>query len=345
MGKNIVFCADGTWQVPRSNTNVYQLFKGLTTSSTQIAFYDDGIGADATGVAHVLDGAFGDGILQAVKDGYTKIAHVYEKGDDIFLFGFSRGAYTARSVAGMIAVCGLPTGAFDQNLVDQAFTAYRNPDQRQTIFPTLTQYQLEDCCIRMVGVWDTVGALGIPAIFGGVDEEKYGFLDTGLHPDVKNAFQCLAIDERRRQFPATLWTSVPNADQMIEQIWFAGCHGDVGGGTPTGGGVDETTTLSSITLSWMLSKAISLGLVFDAATTALATPPAAKFALDLLHETWNPVFGLPQSRVIALDSHIGDSVQVRITYALTYAPPNLTIAGGSLAGSYTIETVVNENEI
>src|ERR1017187_9135630 len=103
MSKRIVFCADGTWQAPVNNTNVYRLYKALTVSSDQVTFYDDGIGADDTGINRILQGAFGQEIFQKILDGYTKISHVYEAGDEIFLFGFSRGAYTARSLAGMIA--------------------------------------------------------------------------------------------------------------------------------------------------------------------------------------------------------------------------------------------------
>src|SRR6201999_3695911 len=112
-----------------------------------------------------------------------------------FLFGFSRGAFTARSLAGMIAICGLPSGSFTDNCVAQAFSAYRDPVNRATLLAGLGSCGLYDAPIQMIGVWDTVGSLGIPAIFGGIDEGKFGFLDTGLHPDVKSAYQCLAIDE------------------------------------------------------------------------------------------------------------------------------------------------------
>ena len=96
MSKRIVFCADGTWQAPVNNTNVYRIYKALTVKSDQVTYYDDGVGADASGLDRVLDGAFGQGLLQKIQDGYTKIAHVYEAGDELFLFGFSRGAYTVR---------------------------------------------------------------------------------------------------------------------------------------------------------------------------------------------------------------------------------------------------------
>jgi uncharacterized protein (DUF2235 family) len=343
MAKRIVFCADGTWQAPVNNTNVYRLYKALTVASDQVTFYDDGVGADATGLDRVLDGAFGQGILQKIQDGYTKIAHVYEPGDEIFLFGFSRGAYTARSLAGMIANCGLPAGAFSDDCVTQAFAAYRDPLNRASILAGLAKCGLAAATIQMVGVWDTVGSLGIPAIFGGVDEKIYGFLDTGLHPDIKNAYQCLALDEKRAQFPATLWTSAPSAGQTIEQVWFSGCHGDVGGGTAQAGGVDAGTRLCDFTMGWMLSKAQSLGITVDPAVAAQYGTLSAAFALDAIRETWSPADGLPKLRPVAPNAEVSNSVAVRLKYALTYIPGSLAVDNGTLADGYSLVTLVDEN--
>ena len=345
MPKKIVFLADGTWQLPRNNTNVYKLYKGLPQSSDQVAFYDDGIGSESAGFTRALDGILGDGILEKVKSGYTQISHVYESGDEVFLFGFSRGAYTARSVGGMIAACGLPAGGFDDALVEGAFAAYRDPAHRAELLAALAKYKLEQPIIQMIGVWDTVGALGIPAIFGGVDTDKYGFLDTSLSPKVKNAFQCMSIDERRREFPVTQWTSPPVPGQTIEQVWFAGCHGDIGGGTTAGGGVDDSTTLSDISLSWILNKAVGQGLTFDPAFLNLYTMPPAKYSLDLLHESWLPVFGLPVWRPIDPNASISNSVAVRLEYALTYAPQNLTVPDGKLDPGYSIVNTVDLDAI
>jgi len=133
MGKRIAFCADGTWDNSAKNTNVYKLFKSLTVSADQIPFYDDGVGANGDPVWKLAGGAFGTGLWQKIKDGYTKIAHVYEAGDPLFIFGFSRGAFTARSLAGMIAACGLPTKNFTDDLVETAFNAYRAKDDRQSL--------------------------------------------------------------------------------------------------------------------------------------------------------------------------------------------------------------------
>lgn len=343
MAKRIVFCADGTWQAPLNNTNVYRMYKALEVSSDQITFYDDGVGADATGLNRILDGAFGQGLLDKIQDGYTKIAHVYEAGDQVFLIGFSRGAYTARSLAGMIATCGLPTGSFTDSCVAQAFTAYRNPTQCAAILAGLGACNLQQAAIQMVGVWDTVGSLGIPAIFGGVDDKNYSFLDTTLHPCVKNAYQCLALDEKRMQFPATIWDGPPAAGQTMEQVWFSGCHGDVGGGTLVGGPVDAGTRLCDITMAWMMTKAQLCGLTFvDAAKSMMAILPA-EAALDSIRETWTPVDGPPHLRPVAANAEVGNSVAVRLKYALTYVPGSLTVSDGALADGYSMVDVVGED--
>jgi uncharacterized protein (DUF2235 family) len=333
MSKRIVFCADGTWDTTQNDTNVYKLFKAATITSDQVAFYDDGVGSDGTPLEKLAGGAMGEGIFQKIRDGYTKIAHVYNQGDDIFIFGFSRGAFTARSLAGMIAICGLPTGDFDDDLVNAAFQAYRNPSQRVAF---TSQYPaLFDAKLKMVGVWDTVGSLGIPAIIGGVDPIKYGFLDTNLHPDVLNAYQALAIDERREEFPPTLWTppAPPVPGHALEQVWFCGVHCDIGGGYPE-------TGLSDITFSWMIGKAQSLGLELDPAVAAQYALLDPKFALDQLHDSWSVLWLFPKSRTIADDSTLSNSVAIRCEYGGDYHPGNLKYDELMPAASYQIEQVV-----
>ena len=266
MSKRIIYCADGTWDSSSNKTNLYTFYKALTTTAQQLPFYDDGVGAGGNFLTKLIGGAFGTGLWHEIKEGYTAIAHVYEEGDEVYLFGFSRGAYTARSLGGMIAAAGLPTANFDDDLVGLAFNAYRDKEDRAEILAALGKYTLVAAKITMIGVWDTVGSLGIPALIGEVDPVIYGFLDTALHPDVLNAYQAMAIDERRREFPATPWTSKPLPGQTIEQVWFAGVHGDVGGGYPE-------TGLSDITLSWMMGKAKALGVEFDdGAWTRYGTP-------------------------------------------------------------------------
>jgi uncharacterized protein (DUF2235 family) len=335
MSKSIIFCADGTWDSPQNDTNVYKLFRAIPITSGQVAFYDDGVGSDGTPIEKLAGGAVGDGLFQKIKDGYTKIAHVYEQGDEIYIFGFSRGAFTARSLAGMIAVCGLPTANFDDNLVNTAFQAYRNKAQRAALLASLNNYSMFNAQIKMIGVWDTVGALGIPALFGKVDPILYGFLDTSLHPNVLNAYQALAIDERRQEFPPTLWTppSPPVAGQVLEQVWFSGVHCDVGGGYPE-------TGLSDITFSWMIGKAMSLGLQIDANVSTQYASLDAKFALDQIHESWNLLWLFPKSRTIPKNSTLSNSVAIRCEYGNSYQPENLTLDKGTPATSYQAIQVV-----
>jgi uncharacterized protein (DUF2235 family) len=340
MGKRIIFCADGTWDEPGKNTNVYKIYKALTTSAEQIPYYDDGVGSDGILIQKLAGGALGAGLFQKIKDGYTKIAHAYEEGDETFIFGFSRGAYTARCLAGMIAICGLPTQNFTDDVVETAFNAYRNKDQRAALLAELNKNcDLFDAKLSMVGVWDTVGSLGIPAIFGGVSPLLYGFLDTTLHPDVLNAYHALAIDERRAEFPATLWTS-PSPGQTLEQVWFTGVHCDVGGSYPDD---SDGSALSDLTLAWMMSKAAALGLEFDSSVQSrYALPMDPKLALDTKHESWNVLWAFPKRRPVAIDSTLADSVYVRAVHDSSYRPGNLSFTNGELASGYGKASVISQ---
>ena len=339
MSKRIVFCADGTWDTSSQNTNVYKIYKSLLVKADQVTFYDDGVGANGDPLWRLVGGAFGTGLWQKIKDGYTKIAHVYEAGDSLFLFGFSRGAYTARSLAGMIAACGLPTKNFTDDLVNTAFQAYRQKDKRQELLDSLKDCDMYDARISMVGVWDTVGSLGIPSLIGAVDPVVYGFLDTSLHPDVLNAYQALAINEKRAEFPATLWTSPPAPGQTVEQVWFCGVHSDVGGGEP--GDLSGTSALSDIPLAWIMSKASALGLQFDPAVLAqYALPLDPEYSLDVEHSSWNVLWGFPRMRPISKDSILANSVVIRSEHDNSYRPSNLTFDNSVLSALYGIEPVV-----
>lgn len=334
MPKNIVVCTDGTWDNTTDGTNVVKMSRMLLRTAQQVVFYDDGVGVDGTALQKLMGGAMGDGIFQKVKNGYSQVAQVYEQGDSLFFFGFSRGAYTARSIAGMIAVCGLPTGGFDDTLVETAFNAYRNPDQRAALLATLARYSLYDAPITMVGVWDTVGALGIPALFGGV-EADYQFLNTGLHPDVRNAYHAVSIDERRAEFPPTLWqpSNPPVPGQTLEQVYFAGVHCDVGGGYPE-------TQLSDITFGWMAGKARALGALFNETALAPYLTITADYAAGTQHESWSPLWIAPKTRMIAPGVSLSNSVAMRYQKVPTYRPANLTVPGGVFIPTYTLEEII-----
>jgi len=331
MPKRIIFCADGTWNDAATSTNVYKIFKAMNFTAQQCPIYDDGVGSDGNTLLRLLGGAFGDGLDKKIQDGYTRISHLYEHCDEIFLFGFSRGAYTARSLGGMIAVCGLPTQNVDDQQTALAFAAYRQHNltlRAQMLASLKQQYSPDAAQITMVGVWDTVGSLGVPAIFGGIDPLAYGFLDTNLHPDVKNAYQALSIDERRREFPATLWTGPPGPGQVIEQVYFTGVHCDVGGGYPE-------TGLSDITLGWMMRKAQALGVDFDPAVYQQYANLDPKHALDQKHESWSVTWGFPCARIIAGNASISNSVQIRLQHDASYQPTNLKQSAGVLDCGYT----------
>jgi uncharacterized protein (DUF2235 family) len=340
MTRRIAFCADGTWDTGSSNTNVYRIFKGIVPiPGQQYSFYDDGVGASGTPIQKLLGGEIGAGLFQKIKDGYSAISSVYEAGDEVFIFGFSRGAYTARSLAGMISACGLPTKNPDPNLVETAFRAYRDKQNRAATLATLGVYGLVPAKIMMVGVWDTVGSLGVPAIVGGVDSLLYGFLDTSLSAQILNAFHAVSIDERRAEFPATLWTSAPASGQTVKQVYFTGVHCDVGGGYPDDAG--SGTALADITLSWMMHNANTLGLVLDPGVSARCPYPLdRKFSLDTQHDSWSPLWLFPKARQIAANATLANSVVARCQENNAYRPANLTFSGGVLASAYGQEIVV-----
>lgn len=343
MPKNIVFCADGTWDDPNTNSNVCQLYEALQKiDGVQVPMYDSGVGSTGLAIERLLGGAVGAGLFQKIKDGYSDIAAQYQPGDQIFIFGFSRGAYTARSLAGMIAICGLPKNfQNDANCVDMAFNAYRNQANRTAMLASLNAtYSMDNTAtIKLLGVWDTVGSLGIPAIFGDVDMLQYGFLSTTLHPNVLNAVQALAIDEQRQQFQPSLWASEPLPNQSITQVWFSGVHCDVGGGyAPDANGA----LTSNITLLWMANYAKIFGLQFNPG--ALSNALIAADSIASLHESRTGAYRIfpPHIRTIDPASILGSSVGVRVaTPACSYAPVNLTITGGNVAASYNVADVAD----
>ena len=339
MSKRIAFCSDGTWDSASNKTNVYKLYKALLTTGDQIPAYDDGVGANTLPIEKLVGGAFGTGLFHKVKEGYKRIAHVYEKDDDISLFGFSRGAYTARSLAGMITACGLPLQNFTDDMVETAFSAYRDKQNRKELLQKLSSCNMYNAKIKMVGVWDTVGSLGIPSLIGRVDPLLYGFLDTSLSPNIENAYHALAIDEMRCEFPPTLWTSAPVAGQTLEQVWFCGVHSDVGGGEPADG--NEPTALSDITLSWMMNKASALGLQFDPQLQAqYSIPLDSKYAIDKLHTSWSPLCGVPMRRSIPKTASLANSVFIRLNVDHSWRPVNLAFVNGALASDYQLVNVL-----
>jgi uncharacterized protein (DUF2235 family) len=336
MPKNIAYFADGTWEEPCNHSNVDRLYNAAANiPGVQQTFYESGVGTDGNPLSHLLDGALGVGLFQKIKHGYSRVAAQFLPGDLIYIFGFSRGAYIARSLAGMIAVCGLPTvNQNDPKCVDMAFEAYRNVAQRSMLLDTLNDaYKMNSPGIQLLGVWDTVGSLGIPAIFGGIDVSHYGFLDTSLHPDVLNAVHALSIDEQRLQYQPALWTPAPASGQTLVQVWFPGVHGDVGGSYDPD---PDGFALSNITLHWMATHAQQCGLQFKPG--ALPPPPQPDDATATLHDSLTGLYRLtPHPRIIAVGSALFESVLNRFqALAGKYAPGNLHLPTDQIAETYKV---------
>ena len=190
----------------------------------------------------------------------------------------------------------------------------------------------------MVGVWDTVGSLGIPGLlFSIFDQKKYGFLDTTLHPCVKKAVHAISIDERRAQFQPTLWTNVDGTprdnDSQLEQVWFSGVHCDVGGSYPE-------SQLSGITLSWMMHKAKECELLLNPAAEAEYLSPDPNDAAGPGHDEWKLIpWGIPKHRTVPANAVLSNSVQLRLSKLSDYRPENLTLSGAELK-NYTIANVL-----
>jgi uncharacterized protein (DUF2235 family) len=356
MGKNIIVCADGTWNGPGQDenadgvpdgTNVLKLFcnlKGAVTLETakleneqekvvidergrslQVAKYLHGVGDSGNALKHLLGGVFGAGVIDRVVRGYTYVSRNYEPGDDIYVVGFSRGAYTARALGGMI----MSVGLLNKDTVDLsddgaryklgigAWVKYR--ERSRHIESPLFSYLLDfvgcdvkdaqlrtDVPIRAMGVWDTVGAYGVPAY--AMDSRRidlFRFADCKLNPRVRQGFHAVSIDERRADFTPTLWDEpAPN----VSQVWFSGSHADVGGGYPQSG-------LSDIALEWMCKQLEEAGVLF-AAPAVYQWKCDAKIAQHTpwAQPPWNVIAA--SARAVPAGAYIHGSVVSRGNYNL-----------------------------
>lgn len=273
MPKKLIVCADGTWnKVEKAqsgkhlSTNVAKLAAALLPidihGTAQLLCYLEGVGTHRG--EWIRGGMFGLGISHNIRSAYEFLVRSYEPGDEIWIFGFSRGAFTARSLAGMIRNAGLLKRAYIGQ-VDDAMALYRDryddtaPDApRARIFRNTYSYEPD---IKFIGVWDTVGALGVPGVhlwLARLLRIDWQFHDTALSRSVQNAYHALAIHEKRSDFEPTLWQKQDKEetkDQVLEQVWFSGVHSDVGGGY-----LEEQ--LSDLAILWMIEKAKSCGLGF-----------------------------------------------------------------------------------
>ena len=301
---NIIVCCDGTWNTPDamedglpSPTNVVKIYNALAPVDAegreQKSYYHPGVGTDGTWVKRMIGGGTGKGLGENVMSGYNWLARNYREGDRIWLFGFSRGAYTVRSLGGMISKCGLldlPGSQLPDDrtwpTIREIFDAYRK-DEPSTLRSTedrklhgvaMGELPRHETKIHFIGVWDTVGSLGIPddmALLNLLDDpEKHRFHDTDLGPAVENARHAVALDEYRQSFLPTLWQVPEGWEGTLKQVWFPGAHGDVGGGYSQCG-------LSDGALEWMMEEATGLGLGINAGAREQMKPDPR----GLLHDS------------------------------------------------------------
>lgn len=281
MSKNIVIFCDGTWNSPAdeefgvpSVTNVRTLYRACQdfaeSDGKQVVWYQSGIGSLGNAFKRSFEGATGWGIGNAIRRGYTIIARHYEPGDKIYLFGFSRGAFAARSIAGMIQQVGLLADPTPYE-VKKAYQFYE--EIRYEYQNIKTYYQKKgslvtdargpgNVCIHFIGVWDTVGSLGF-SFWGWSFNLRFfqnAFHDLSPNNITSSVYHALAMDEIRTSFMPSLW-EYPDKDKSneppagrVEQAWFRGVHSDIGGGYAERG-------LSDITLDWMARKATKEGLL------------------------------------------------------------------------------------
>ena len=298
MAKNIVICSDGTGATAnkKRGTNVFKLYEAVDLHDAhlpQVAVYDDGVGSQGFKPLKLLGGAFGLGLGRNVRQLYTELARAYEPGDRIWLFGFSRGAFTVRMLSGLITRYGvLDISRFhsDESLcrgVRSLYSVYRlnysTAVQRwlERIFrrsrwlaarraaawwDVASRFHEDSGDIHFIGVWDTVAALGFPdqrvADFFNSVFYRFKFPDHTLSERIGRACQALSIDDERQTFHPLLWVE-DGGDPRITQVWFSGAHCNVGGGYNRHG-------MSLVALDWMMTEAEDAGLRFVAAPRAAA---------------------------------------------------------------------------
>ena len=314
--KNIAICFDGTWNTADAPnpTNVVLTARLLTPEDSkgaaQVVFYDAGVGSQRVAfgksINSLLGGAFGAGLLNNIEHAYRSLIFNYAPGDKIFVFGFSRGAFSARSFGGLLRKCGILRKE-NVHLVGKAIDKYKrkalHPDDEECMafrhehsVPAwhsakehewrrgklgAAVYGEMRLQIEYMGLWDTVGAMGVPAhvAFADFFNKRYRFHDCNLSSMVRNGRHAVAIDERRRIFDASLWTNVAELNGLVSQEiaeggamglrlepaylqhWFPGDHGSVGGGGDVHG-------LSNAALAWVVEGALALGLGVDEAELA-----------------------------------------------------------------------------
>jgi uncharacterized protein (DUF2235 family) len=346
MPRNLVLCLDGTSdKFSNTNTNVVKLYTMLArVPDQQLSYYQPGIGTMAPAAfwgrvrkwfVKQIDLAIAWFLSEHVTDAYRFLMRYYQDGDRIYIFGFSRGAYTARALAGMLHKVGLLTQGNDE-LISFAWDKFKNEDNKDLAQKFKDTFS-RPVRVHFLGLWDTVSSVG-----WAWDPKHLPY--TQNNPSVEIVRHLVALDERRAYFVQNLWGAVPT---NVEQLWFPGVHGDVGGGYPV-----DRAGLSALALQWMTDKAIAAGLLIDPAIRAIVLPQqsspdyAAPYAGGPTNESltgwwWIPEF-IPKPyrdpkanfekrwmihagrhRYVAKDAKIHPAVYERMKLVPGYNPPNL----------------------
>lgn len=328
--KRIVVCADGTWNRPEEDektdipTNVLRVARAIQPTAkdgvSQQVFYDWGVGSSYD---KIIGGATGRGLHKNIMDDYRYLVQNYSPGDQVFLFGFSRGAYTIRSLCGMLNNVGLVKRP-DARLIQAAFDHYKRPGKKHAPDGAASvafrkNHAHPEFRIAFVGVWDTVGAMGIPFSFLGLFEDKDEFYDAKIGPNISIARHALAIDELREDFEATVWTPRPGLD--LKQVWFAGAHSDIGGGYDPD---KDGKTLGDNALQWMIEEAGAAGLTTEPHLEKSLEPSP----LATVHLSRRSFYRVKEKYYRPIDHGLGDvlihdSVKKRYEADAKYRPLNL----------------------
>jgi len=350
--KRLIFCFDGTGNTlekpyPTNVALVASMIKAKYRSVSQIVHYDEGVGTHDGN--NFLGGAFGRGLFRNIIEAYSFLVFNYEPGDQVFIFGFSRGAYTARSFAGMLQYCGILRSVHSDK-IKVASELYRNRKKSINESDDLPIIEFRkhahsvttsETPIKYIGVWDTVKTLGSSLIDFDFDGESdpHEFHDDSLHSSVEAARHAVAIDERRDKFDVTLWDNIPDlnnekgfdpADDEAPylQKWFPGTHGSVGGGGDIRGLSDET-------LEWILmgAKAQGLALNTEDVSKIYGIRPDPLAEEDNVSEfSWNPA-SLAMRLLRPRSDRNGPSNIYEISHSaiVRWAAPDEAISGNSKA--------------
>jgi hypothetical protein len=258
--KHLIICLDGTWSDadnPAPQTNIGVLASIIDPKPEggpdQRVYYDAGVGTGGGLLSRMAGAAFGKGLSANVLAAYRFLSQFYAPGDNIYVFGFSRGAFTARSLCGFLSASGLLTEDMCNEANQEfAWRYYRTPPKRRYPADRARLRRITHAAeprIKFLGVFDTVGVLGIPASFmSRIGRRAFEFHDTDVSSVVDHSCHALAIDEHRLEFEAAVWTEPRHRKYgSVEQAWFPGSHANIGGGC-------DDTGLSDLALDWMLKR-------------------------------------------------------------------------------------------